>query len=269
MSAATLVAADMKRGHRGRRALVDVGRPHVERRRRDLEREPDEDHREPADEEELVRLARGRGDLDEAELAGGAVDEGRAEEQDRRAEAPHDQVLEPRLERRDPVDADRDEDVERDREPLEPEEEREQRVRLEEEAHSGDGGEEQRVVLDHALAVIGHGAGASSLGARLSQYETPTARSPATETKICPTSAKRSRTSEPFTSVSGTSSIAEEDARHDAGRDEASPRRTTAPNTRRQARGRKTPTTSTTNDPPSRMRIGTSAAQSMSGLTNI
>ncbi len=42
---------------------------------------------------------------------------------------------------------------------------------------------------------------------------------------------------------------------------------TTAPNTRLQPRGRKTPTTSTTKDAPRRIRIGTSAAQSMSGFT--
>ena len=143
-----------ERGHRRGRALVDVRRPHVERRRGELEREPDEDHREPADEEELVGLVRGGGDLDEPELAGPAVDERGAEEQDGRAEAPDDQVLEPRLERREPVDPGRDEHVERDREPLEAEEEREQRVRLEEEAHPGDGGEEERVVLDDALAVV-------------------------------------------------------------------------------------------------------------------
>ena len=49
----------------------------------------------------------------------------------------------------------------------------------------------------------------------------------------------------------------------------SAPAATTAPNTRRQPRGKKTPTTSTKNDAPSRIRIGTSAAQSMSGFTNI
>ena len=58
-------------------------------------------------------------DLVEAELAGRAVDERRAEEQRRRADRADDQVLEPRLERPDQVDVDRAQDVERDREPLE------------------------------------------------------------------------------------------------------------------------------------------------------
>ena len=36
-----------ERGHRGRRALVDVRRPHVERRRRGLEPEAGDQHRQP------------------------------------------------------------------------------------------------------------------------------------------------------------------------------------------------------------------------------
>ena len=71
-----------ERGHGRGRALVDVGRPHVERRRRGLEREPDDDHREPGDEQERASASsRGGGDVREAELAGRAVDERAAEEQ--------------------------------------------------------------------------------------------------------------------------------------------------------------------------------------------
>ena len=75
-----------ERGHRGRRALVDVGRPHVERRRGDLEAEAGEDHRHAGDEERVVGAGRLL-DRGEAELAGRAVDERAAEEQDPRAEA--------------------------------------------------------------------------------------------------------------------------------------------------------------------------------------
>ena len=88
-----------ERGHRRRRALVDVRRPHVERRRRRLEREPDDDHREPDDEHRGVRRARSAPILSNDELAGRAVDERRAEEQRRRADRADDQVLEARLER--------------------------------------------------------------------------------------------------------------------------------------------------------------------------
>ena len=83
-----------ERGHRRRRALVDVGRPHVERRRRGLEREPGDDHRQPEHEQRVVRVP-GGGDRVEAELAGRAVDERRAEEQHRRADAPMIRYLSP------------------------------------------------------------------------------------------------------------------------------------------------------------------------------
>ena len=53
-SAAVFVAADMKAVTGRRRALVDVGRPHVERRRRGLEPEPDDDHRQSGDEQRIV-----------------------------------------------------------------------------------------------------------------------------------------------------------------------------------------------------------------------
>ncbi len=47
----------------------------------------------------------------------------------------------------------------------------------------------------------------------------------------------------------------------------SAPAAKTAPKIRFQLRGRNTPTTSTKNDPPSRIRIGTRAAQSISGFT--
>ena len=50
-----------ERRHRGRRALVDVRRPHVERRRRRLEGEPGEDHRHAGDEERVVGAGAPRG----------------------------------------------------------------------------------------------------------------------------------------------------------------------------------------------------------------
>ena len=135
-----------ERGHRGRRALVDVRRPHVERRRRGLEAEAGDDHREPGEQEGVARRL-GGADRGEAELPGRAVDERGAEEQHRRPERADDQVLEPRLERGLAVGVHRAEDVEADREPLEPEEEREQVPRGDEEEHPRAGRGEQRVVL--------------------------------------------------------------------------------------------------------------------------
>ena len=56
------------------------------------------------------------------------------------------------LERLLPVRVERDEDVERDREPLEPEEERHQVPGRDEERHPAAGGGEQRVVLADVVA---------------------------------------------------------------------------------------------------------------------
>src|SRR3990172_186399 len=88
----------------------------------------------------------------EAQLARRPVRKRGAEEEDRRAEAADDQVLEPGLQRRVPVRVEGAEDVEDDREPLEAEEEGHQVPGLDEEEHPGAGGREQRVVLAHVGA---------------------------------------------------------------------------------------------------------------------
>ena len=92
------------------------------------------------------------GDLGEADLAGRAVDERGAEEEHRRAEAADDQVLEAGLERGGALGVERDEDVEAEREPLEPEEERHQVLGAHEEDHPRAGSREQRVVLAVVVA---------------------------------------------------------------------------------------------------------------------
>src|SRR3954447_6950970 len=141
-----------ERGHRRRRAFIDIGRPHVERRGRCFEREARDQHRQPEHEERIVLPPR-RCDPGEVEPSGFAVDERRSEEQDRGPEAADDQVLESRLKPTEQVAVDRAQDVERQREPLEAEKERQQVVRRHEERHAGTGGGKQRVVLgDMAVA---------------------------------------------------------------------------------------------------------------------
>ena len=139
-----------ERGHRRRRALVGVGRPHVEGRRRGLEREPDDDHRQADHEHRVAAVAEG-GDLVEAQLARLSVDERGAEEERRRADGADDQVLQARLERADQVDVDRAEGVEADREPLERQIQRHQVRGLDEERHPGRRRGQQRVVLGDVL----------------------------------------------------------------------------------------------------------------------
>ena len=126
----------------------------MEGRRRGLEAEPDDQHRQPRDEQRVAGqvLSRDRvGDPVEGDLAGRAVDQGRAEQQHRRTEAADDQVLEPRFERALELAVDRAEDVERDREPLEPQEERHQVVRGDQEAHAGAGRGQEGVELGDVL----------------------------------------------------------------------------------------------------------------------
>src|SRR6185437_9635634 len=132
------------------RSLVGVGRPHVERRRRRLEAQARDDHRQPHHRHRLVLVAV-RADLVERELTCLAVDERGAEQQRRRPDRADDQILQAGLERPDQVDVDRREDVERDREPLEPEEQRHQVRGLYEERHPGACGGQQRVVLGDML----------------------------------------------------------------------------------------------------------------------
>src|SRR5664279_478632 len=137
-------------GHRRRCAFVHVGCPHVERRGGRLEADAGDDHRE-ADHEQRVAgealLPDGMCDLLEADASRRSVDERRAEEQARRSERAHDQILQACLERALAVVVDRAQDVEGDREPLEREKERHQVRGADEEGHAGDAGEQQREVL--------------------------------------------------------------------------------------------------------------------------
>ena len=69
-------------GDRRRRALIDIGRPHMERHGRNLEGEAGDDEDKAEDEAEARRPARQRGgDLREAGRAGEAIDQRGAIEQ--------------------------------------------------------------------------------------------------------------------------------------------------------------------------------------------
>ena len=90
-------------GDRRRRALVDVGRPHVERHRRDLEGEADEQEHEAEDQADVLagagRALRDGGDAGEARRAGEAVDQRGAVEQHARRQRAEHEVLEAGLAR--------------------------------------------------------------------------------------------------------------------------------------------------------------------------
>ena len=108
--------------HRGRRALVDVGRPHVERHRGDLEGEAGEHEDEAEDEADRAWPLRApRRSPAKDECAGEAVDQRRAVEEHAGGERAEHEILQAGLGRPGVVAMDGGDDVERERLQLEPE----------------------------------------------------------------------------------------------------------------------------------------------------
>ena len=89
-------AGNFRRGgeegcHRRRRAFIDVGRPHVERHRRNLEAEADEHKHQAEDQPEIGALVGRLGDPGKTDGAGETVDQRRAVQQHaRRQRAQHE-----------------------------------------------------------------------------------------------------------------------------------------------------------------------------------
>ena len=83
--------------HRRRRALIDVGRPHVERHRRDLEGDAGGDEDEAEDDAEAGVALQRRRDGGEGDGAGEAVDQRRAVKQHAGGERAEDEVLQARF----------------------------------------------------------------------------------------------------------------------------------------------------------------------------
>ncbi len=145
-----------ERGHRGGRALVHVGRPHVERRGRDLEAEADQQQGEADEQHAVVEEHDAREELrDAGEVrgAGGAVDERDAVEEDGRREGAEQEVLEPGLLRGEALAVERGEHVQRDREDLERQEDGDEVVGRRHQHHAGGRAQHQREVLG-ALEVL-------------------------------------------------------------------------------------------------------------------
>ena len=85
--------------HGRRRALVDVGRPHVERHGRDLEGDAGGDEDEAEDDADAGLALQRRGDGGERDAAGKAVDQRGAVEQHAGGERAEDEVFQARLRR--------------------------------------------------------------------------------------------------------------------------------------------------------------------------
>ena len=138
--------------HRRRRALVDVGRPHVERHGGDLEGDAGqhEDEAENQAERGAVRLERG-GDLRKLDMSREAVDQRHAVEQHARRQSPEHEILQAGLRRADALAIDGGDDVERERLQFEAEIERDEAVGRNHEQHAerGQHQEDRKFELVH------------------------------------------------------------------------------------------------------------------------
>ena len=143
-------------GHRGRRSLVGVGRPFVERHRGDLEPEPD-DHEDQGDRDR--RTGRLRRQCPAHKVEAGRtrepVEQRHAVQQDGRSEDAHQVVLEAGLVRELVTLAPGREHVSRDREQLESDEDRDEVAGRCHDAHAEDRAQEEHVVLRLPVVALG------------------------------------------------------------------------------------------------------------------
>ena len=135
-----LGAGGHEAGDRRGSALVDVRRPRVERHGADLEQQADEQEHHPGDQQpvEVARGGRDRlGDVGEVDRSAVAVEQGRAEDEEARAERAEQEVLQRGLLREQPAaTGEAREEVERQRQHLEGHEHREQVPGGREEQHA-------------------------------------------------------------------------------------------------------------------------------------
>ena len=124
-NAATFTVTAHERGHRGGRALVDVGRPLVERTAEILNAKPTTTSARPSARERVARIE-ARPDRRESSGARGAVEQRHAVEQDRARERADQEVLERGLVAAQLAAVEAREHVDRDAHQLEAEEHREQ-----------------------------------------------------------------------------------------------------------------------------------------------
>ena len=145
-----LGAGRHERGDRGRGALVDVGRPGVERRGADLEQQADGEHAHADQQQRAVADVVADRLVDRRELhrAGVAVEQRDAVEEEAGGERAEQEVLERRLLAEQPAAAGQPaQQVERQREHLERHEHRQQVVGRREQHHAADREHHQRVDL--------------------------------------------------------------------------------------------------------------------------
>ena len=108
-----------QRGNRGRRVGIGVRQPHVQRKQRELERDPDRDERKRRQHRALaVHVGEAHREVGQIERAGLEVQQADPDHEEGRADGAEDQVL-VRRQQRAPVAAQRDQHIRRQRRDLE------------------------------------------------------------------------------------------------------------------------------------------------------
>ena len=143
-----------ERGHRRRRALIDVGRPHMERHRRDLEAEPGEQEHQAEHEADAAGLRGGR-DAGKADGAGEAIDQRGAVQQHARRQRAQHEILQAGFGRLRIIAVARGDHVERERHQLEPEIEHDQVAGRDQHHHAERRKQHQDRIFEDAPGRIG------------------------------------------------------------------------------------------------------------------
>ena len=164
-------AGDLRRGgeerrHRRRRALIDVGRPHMERHRGDLEAEAGEQKHQAEDQPDAAHLPPTLRDAGEADRAGEAVDQRRAVEQHSRRQRAEHEIFQPRFGRAQRVAVARGDHIERQAHQFEAEIERDQIVGRDQHQHAERREHDQHGIFEPLLLfAAGHSRSTSAMAA--------------------------------------------------------------------------------------------------------
>ncbi|EEF93407.1 hypothetical protein CATMIT_01964, partial [Catenibacterium mitsuokai DSM 15897] len=146
---------------RGRRALVDVRQPHMERRGAELEGDAGDHEHHAGDQQHRARADRGGDrDLVEHQAAGGAVDQRQAVQQQARSQRAEHEVLDRRFRGQRAVAVDRDQRVRAQRQHFQADVDHGQAAGGDQEHHAGDGEQHQHrdfALVQAARAQVGPG----------------------------------------------------------------------------------------------------------------
>ena len=142
--------------HRGRRAFVDVGRPHMKRHDGDLESQPDQNEHQPKQHADARMIMHGFGDRAERNRARIAVDERDPVEHHARRQGAEDEILEAGFGRAHVMPAIGRDHVERQAHQLETEVERDEVIGRDQHQHAEGGNQDEDREFEAADSLLTH-----------------------------------------------------------------------------------------------------------------